>query len=117
VGKVSASLVALARGTHLSRVDLGIANIATDSDPDSEPHSGKAVDDIRRKHNLQRKRLQRRSTKGAKKKLRRVAQKESRFRRHENHCITKRIVETAQRTARGIVLEDLEGLRARVTAP
>ena len=97
--------------TDFIGVDLGISNIATDSDPDSEPHSGKAVDDIRRKHNLQRKRLQRRGTKGAKKKLRRVAQKEARFRRHENHGIAKRIVETAKRTERGIALEDLEGIR------
>ena len=102
--------------TDFLGVDLGISNIATDSDPDSEPHSGKAVDDIRRKHNLQRKRLQRRGTKGAKKKLRRVAQKEARFRRHENHCIAKRIVETAKRTERGIALEDLKGIRARVSA-
>ena len=54
-------------------VDLGIANIATDSDPESEPYSGKPIDDVRRKHNLQRKRLQRLGTKGAKKKLRRVS--------------------------------------------
>jgi predicted transposase len=48
-------------------VDLGIANIATDSD--GEQHSGEDVERIRRKHNLQRKRLQRKGTKGAKKKL------------------------------------------------
>lgn len=95
-------------------VDLGIANIATDSD--GTEHSGKPVDDVRRKHNLQRKRLQRKGTKGARKKLKRVAGKEARFRRHENHCISKRIVETAKRTERGIGLEDLKGIRERVTA-
>ena len=95
-------------------VDLGIANIATDSD--GNQHSGKAVDDVRRKHNLQRKRLQRKGTNGAKKKLKRVSQKEARFRRHENHVISKQLVETAKRTGRGIALENLEGIRQRVTA-
>jgi putative transposase len=81
-------------------VDLGIANIATDSD--GETHSGDEVDDIRRKHNLQRKRLQRRGTKGSKKKLKRISKKESRFRKHQNHCISKTIVSTAKRTGRGL---------------
>ena len=97
-------------------VDLGIANIATDSDPESEPYSGKTIDGVRRKHNLQRKRLQRLGTKGAKKKLRRVSKKEARFRKHENHRITKEIVSVAKRTGRGIGLEDLKGIRERVTA-
>src|SRR5205823_6659794 len=70
--------------TDFLGVDLGIANIAADSDPETEPHSGADVEKIRRTHNLQRKRLQRRGTKGAKKKLRRVAGKEARFKRHTN---------------------------------
>jgi len=93
---------------------MGVVNIATDSD--GNRYSGKAVERSRRKHNLQRKRLQRRNTRGAKKKLKRVAGKETRFRRHENHVISKRIVESAKRTARGIALEDLKGIRGRVTA-
>jgi hypothetical protein len=44
---------------HLG-VDLGIARIAADSD--GESYSGKPVADVRSKHNLQRKRLQRRGT-------------------------------------------------------
>ncbi len=100
--------------TDFIGVDLGIANIATDSD--GGQHSGKDVERVRRKHNLQRKRLGRRNTKGAKKKIRRMRDKEARFRRHENHCISKRIVESAKRTGRGIALEDLEGIRERVTA-
>jgi IS605 OrfB family transposase len=95
-------------------VDLGIANIATDSD--GKRHPGDHVEKVRRKHNLQRKRLQRKNTKGAKKKIRRMRDKEGRFRRHENHVISKRIVENAKRTGRGIALEDLEGIRERVTA-
>lgn len=98
---------------HLG-VDLGVANIATDSD--GNQHSGKPVDDIRRKHNLQRKRLQRKGTQGAKKKLVRMRQKESLFRRHQNHVISKRIVESAKRTGRGIALEKLLGIRTRIRA-
>jgi putative transposase len=96
---------------HLG-VDLGIVQIATDSD--STAYSGKPVDKVRRKHNLQRKRLQRRGTKGAKKKLRRVAGKEARFRRHQNHVISRRIVDTARRTGRGIALENLTHIRDRI---
>jgi hypothetical protein len=50
--------------TDFIGVDLGIANIATDSDPESPRHSGKSVERIRRKHNLQRKRLQKRRPSG-----------------------------------------------------
>jgi putative transposase len=95
-------------------VDLGIANLATDSD--GGQHSGTRVEKVRKKHKLQRGRLCRKGTKGAHKKLKRVARKEARFRRHENHVISKQIVQTAQRTGRGLALEDLKGIRARVTA-
>lgn len=95
-------------------VDLGVANLAVDSD--GEIHSGDDVEAVRRKHTLQRKRLQRKGTRGAKKKLRRLAGKEARFRRYENHCISKTLVETAKRTGRGIALEKLKGIRDRVTA-
>jgi predicted transposase len=101
--------------TDFIGVDLGIANIAADSD--GTIHSGEEVERIRRKHNLQRRRLQRKGTRGAKKKLRRLAGKEGRFRRHENHCISKAIVENAKGTGRGIALEDLKGIRERITAP
>jgi putative transposase len=102
--------------TEFIGVDLGIANIATDSEPDTDPLSGKDVDDVRRKHNLQRKRLQRKGTKGAKKKLVRVSKKEGRFRRHQNHVISRRIVDTAKRTGRGIALENLKHIRDRIKA-
>jgi putative transposase len=95
-------------------VDLGIANIATDSD--GQTYSGADVDKVRKKHNLQRKRLGRRNTKGAKKKAQRVGRKEAKFRRYQNHCISKKLVESAKRTGRGIAMEDLNGIRARVTA-
>jgi putative transposase len=105
---------ALIPATDFLGVDLGIANIAADSD--GGQHSGADVERIRRKHNRQRRRLQRKGTKGAKKKLRRLAGKEARFRRHENHRISKAIVGKAEGTGRGIALEDLKGIRERITA-
>ena len=98
--------------TDFLGVDLGIANIATDSD--GNQHSGKAVEAVRRKHNLQRKRLQKRNTKGAKKKLKRISGKEARFRKHENHVISKSIVGLAKDTGRGISVENLHGIRERL---
>jgi putative transposase len=100
--------------TDFIGVDLGIATIATDSD--GHQHSGQPIDDVRRKHNLQRKRLGRRNTKGSKKKAKRVAGKEARFRKHVNHVISKTIVGSAERSGRGIALEDLQGIRDRVKA-
>jgi len=94
-------------------VDLGIVNLATDSD--GTAHTGVAVEHVRRKHAKQRRALQRRHTRGAKKKLKRIAKKESRFRRHENHRISKQIVRTAKDTARGIGVEDLTHIRTRTT--
>lgn len=100
--------------TDFVGVDLGVNELATDSD--GTRHSGIPVEAVRRKHNLQRKRLQRLGTKGSKKKLRRIAGKEARFRRHTNHVISKKVVGTAKGTGRGIALEELTHIRDRITA-
>ncbi len=94
-------------------VDLGIVNIAVDSD--GNVHSGEVVDRIRRKHQTSRKTRQRKRTKGTKKQLRKLAGKEARFRKQENHRISKTIVASAKGTGRGIALEDLKGIRDRTT--
>lgn len=94
-------------------VDLGIVNLAADSD--GEAYSGAAVEMVRRRHHRNRKRLQKKGTKGAKKRLRKLSGREARFRRHQNHRISKAIVANAKDTERGIVLEDLKGIRERTT--
>lgn len=99
--------------TEFLGVDLGIVNIATDSDGGT--HSGDAVEKIRRTHHRNRKTLQRKGTKGAKKRLKALAGREGRFRKHENHRISKELVTLAKDTGRGIALEDLKGIRDRVT--
>lgn len=95
-------------------VDLGIVNLAADSD--GNIYTGVDVERIRSKLARRRAGLQRRGTKAAKRRLRKLSGKEARFRTHTNHCISKAIVTTAERTDRGIVLEDLTHIRKRVTA-
>ena len=95
-------------------VDLGIAQIASTSDGDS--YSGAAVKGVRHRHRRLRTKLQKKQTRGAKRKLKQLSGREARFAAHTNHCIAKDIVETARRTNRGIAIEDLKGIRARVRA-
>jgi len=95
-------------------VDLGIVNIATDSD--GTVHSGAKVTGLRRRHRKLRQRLQAKGTKSARRLLAKRRRKEARFARDINHQISKRIVAVAERTGRGIALEDLKGIRDRVRA-
>ena len=94
-------------------VDLGIVNIARDSD--GGKHSGEDIERVRRRHHRNRMRAQRKGTKGAKKRLKRLAAREARFRRHENHVISKGLVAKAKDTGGGIGMEDLSGIRERTT--
>jgi IS605 OrfB family transposase len=94
-------------------VDLGIVNIATDSD--GEVHAGGQVNGLRKRHARLRARLQRKGTKSAKRLLRKCKRKERRFAQDVNHVISKRIVEKAKGTDRAIALEDLTGIRERTT--
>jgi IS605 OrfB family transposase len=94
-------------------VDLGIVNLATDSD--GEDFSGDRVEEVRRKYRGRRRGLNRKGTKSARRRLRKVRKRESNFRRDENHRISKAIVARAKATGRGIVLEDLEGITGRVS--
>lgn len=96
---------------HLG-VDLGIANIAVDSD--GEFHSGAHVRGLRRRHNRIRARLQAKGTKSARRRLKALSGKERRFATDVNHRISKQLVKKAERTRRGIALEDLSGIRNRV---
>lgn len=94
-------------------VDLGIVNIATDSD--GERYSGDAIERVRVRHQRLRDALQARGTRSAKRHLRRLVGQEARFRSDTNHVISKRLVASAKGTDRGLALEDLRGIRGRVT--
>ena len=95
-------------------IDCGIVNLAVDSD--GTVYSGEAVEDKRRTYAHRRRNLQRKGTHRARRKPRRIKGKQRRYQKQINHEISKRIVQQAQRTARAIALEDLKGIRTRVTA-
>jgi putative transposase len=95
-------------------IDLGVSNIATDSD--GEAHSGKAIKNVRYRHRRLRNKLQRLGTLGSRRRLRKLAGQERRFAKHVNHCLSKRIVAKAERTKRAIALEELTHIRTRARA-
>jgi IS605 OrfB family transposase len=94
-------------------VDLGIANIAADSN--GEMYSGSAVKNVRHRQRRLRRKLQKCQTDSARRKLKKLAGQEQRFARHVNHTISKRILAKVQGTGQGIALENLGGIRDRVT--
>ena len=95
-------------------VDLGVVNIATDSM--GNQYSGAAVEAKRGYYAKRRATLQRVGTRAAKKRLRQMSGKQQRFQKHENHCISKAIVSTAERSGLSIALEDLTHIRKQVKA-
>ena len=95
-------------------IDLGIANIATDND--GHKFSGSHVNRVRHRNKSLRAKLQANGSRSAKRKLQRLAGRENRFTNDVNHCISQDIVNHAERTNQAIVLEDLQGIRARTRA-
>lgn len=95
-------------------IDLGVTNIATDSD--GTIYSGSTVKGVRYRHRRLRNKLQKKGTLSAKRRLRKLSGQEARFAKDVNHTISKRIVREAQRTKRGITLENLKNIRTRVRA-
>ena len=94
-------------------IDLGIVNIAADSD--GKTYSGNQVNGLRKRHAKLRGKLQAKGTKAAKRLLVKRSRKERRFATNINHTIAKSIVAKAKDTGRGIALEDLSGIRDRIT--
>ncbi|OLC30926.1 MAG: hypothetical protein AUH31_03710 [Armatimonadetes bacterium 13_1_40CM_64_14] len=94
--------------------DLGTTNLLTDSE--EEAYSGRAVEEKRRIYVHRRARLQKRGTRAARRKLRKISGRQRRYQRDVNHGIAKRVVAKAQRLCCGIALEDLRGIRDRIKA-
>lgn len=94
-------------------VDLGIVNLATDST--GEVFTGEQVEKTRRHYSKRRGVLNRVGTKSARRRLSKTRRREANFRRNENHCIAKRLVAKAKAQRCVIVLENLKGIRERVT--
>jgi IS605 OrfB family transposase len=109
--------------TDFIGIDLGVVNIATDSD--GGQMSGEKVEKARRKYGDKRRKLQQAATerkqsgkrpRSIRRKLARDGIKESRYKADVNHCESRKYVDLAKRTGRGIALEDLTGIRDGVTA-
>ena len=95
-------------------VDMGIVNIATTSDGDN--FSGAEIEATRQWHDQRKAVLQRVGTKSAKRRLRKLSGRQSRFQKKTNHEIAKKIVGRAKDTGKGIALEELKHIRKRTTA-
>jgi IS605 OrfB family transposase len=93
-------------------VDMGIANIAYDSD--GTRYAGDKLNGYRRRQLRLRRRLQEKNTTSARRLLARRNKKETRHAANVNHRIAKTIVTEAVRTGRGIAVENLTGIRDRV---
>lgn len=93
-------------------VDLGIVNIASDSE--GEVHTGKKVQRNRRRRATARKQYQRRGTKSAKRRLKNMSGRQRRFQTITNHCISKKLVASAKALNVGIAMEDLTFIRDRI---
>ena len=100
--------------TDFLGVDLGVAEIASTSD--GKRYSGSEVKSMRHRQRRLRNKLQKKQTRAAKRRLKELAGSERRFATHVNHCISKQIVAEAKRSGRGLKIEDLTGIRARVKA-
>jgi IS605 OrfB family transposase len=93
-------------------VDRGVYNIAVTSE--GTFYSGRKAMHIREKFASRRRALQSLGTKGAKRALKRLSGRESRYIRDLNHRISKSIVAKAVRKNAVIKLEDLTGIRDRL---
>ncbi|MEV6149100.1 transposase [Nonomuraea sp. NPDC052129] len=105
-------------------VDQGVANLAVTSDrvvlpgpalPGPVGGNGH-VRTLRERRHRQRRRLQAKGTPGARRVLRRLSGREHRMMTDLNHQISTYVVREAERTGRGVALEDLQGIRGRVRA-
>ncbi|OLT12787.1 hypothetical protein BJF79_21495 [Actinomadura sp. CNU-125] len=68
-------------------IDLGIVNIATTSD--GTVHAGKHLNQVRHRNRRLRKKLQKKGTKSARRRLRHLAGREARFAANTDHCVSK----------------------------
>lgn len=97
--------------TRFLGVDLGIANLLTDSDGHMSP--GDTIERTRQRRQTARDTYQARGTKSAKRRLKKMAGKQRRFQCWVNHGLAKRLVQYAKDTKAMLVLEDLTHISTR----
>lgn len=102
-------------------IDFGITNLSVDST--GKTFTGSEVETVRQKYFNLRQTLQKKASAQSKdgkrprsvhRFLKRIGKKERNFRKHQNHCISKQLVEKAKTIGSAIALEDLSGVRKRV---
>ena len=93
--------------------DLGSVTMAAGSDGQTD--SGGQVNGRRKRPAKLRQRVQRKGTQSAPRLLTKRRQQASRFAADVTHPIAQRLVAKAKDTGRGMALEDLQGIRERVT--
>jgi putative transposase len=94
-------------------VDLGIVNLATDSE--GQTFTGAKVHEVRQRYHTRRQELQRVGTRSAKRRLGKLSGREKRFQKDVNHKIAKTLVHKAVVSRKALALEDLTGIRERTT--
>jgi len=104
---------AMIEPTNVLGIDLGVVNLATDST--GEVFSGEGVEKLRKRYARRRAELNRTGTKSARRRLCKIRKREANFRRDTNHRISKRLVVKAKATDSAIALENLKGIKDRVT--
>lgn len=103
--------------TDFLGLDLGTIELATDSD--GQHFDGSTVETTRLHYQKKRRQLQRKAAqlkregkrpKKVRRKLKALSGRERRFKKDTNHVISRRLVDKATDTNRGIALEDLSGI-------
>jgi IS605 OrfB family transposase len=102
--------IQIGENPHILGVDRGVNKVAVCSD--NTFYNGYILKVANRYHRLRRQ-LQSKGTKSAKRHLRKISQKENRFRRDVNHCIAKQIVASVP-PGGVIVLENLKHIKKRM---
>lgn len=90
-------------------VDLGICNVATDSE--GEQFTGAQVRAKRSRFVARRAALQRVGTRSAKRRLKQMSGRERRYMKNVNHTISKALIHKAVVSRKALALEDLTGIR------
>ena len=92
-------------------VDMGIVELATDSEEQS--YSGSAVKAVRCRVREHRRQVQKKRSRSAFKRLQKINRRASRFAKDVNHCISKSLVQKALVLQKALSLEDLTNIRER----
>lgn len=98
--------------TPVAGIDLGQNFLAVSSEKEGRTrfHNGRHVKDKRARFKEKRTELQKRGTASSRRRLKRMGQRENRWMRDVNHCVSKALVENAEPKTL-FAIEDLTGVR------